>query len=437
MVHGLTCLAAVVFNGFVLSPPVLRWLQYHDRDAGNLLGTLPLARGMRVALTEHIDRSEGKQLLRGTVGIVHSWVWPEDSSRPSIVYVKFKGATWQLEGTEEPGLYPIVPRTADWYLDRGRKVKFLKVKRTQLPPTPGYAMTAHSSQGKTLPAVLLDLQVDRRVDPTIGTVATTRVRDREDVLIMRPFPLFLYQRGPASDGPDLLLKKLRGETIDWAAFREAKRPCATCQSCQEVLCMDAFSYEQWELVRVNKAAMCQTCKNGGVPPKRRRKLEGESLKKYECIGCNTVKIAEAFPRAQLAQKDADALRKCLKCLQVQRAEMKCCRCHETKCCEAFEPQMVTMPASGIVCLGCQEEVRQQKQRLERAGFFTCKTCTRVFHISAAAAGKGQSRRCLNCSSRESYKKGEWTCRSCKRKWSEEVMPGGGKRQRCCPDCRKK
>ena len=91
---------------------------------------------MRVALTEHIDRSDGKQLLRGTVGIVHSWVWPENNQRPSIVYVKFDGTTWQLDGTEEPGIYPIVPRSSDWYLDKGRKVKMLKVKRTQIPLTP-------------------------------------------------------------------------------------------------------------------------------------------------------------------------------------------------------------------------------------------------------------------------------------------------------------
>ena len=127
------------------------------------MGTLPLAIGMKVALTEHIDRSEDKRLLRGTVGHVHSWVWEGNSQRPSIVYVKFKGAEWQLEGVEEPGVYPIVPRTGEWWLDRGRKVTVLKVKRTQLPLTPAYAMTAHSSQGKTLQAVLLDLNVDKKV----------------------------------------------------------------------------------------------------------------------------------------------------------------------------------------------------------------------------------------------------------------------------------
>ena len=75
-----------------------------------MLGTLPLAIGMRVALTEHIDRSDGKQLLRGTVGTVRSWVWEADNPRPSIVYVKFEDVDWQLEGTEEPGIYPIIPK---------------------------------------------------------------------------------------------------------------------------------------------------------------------------------------------------------------------------------------------------------------------------------------------------------------------------------------
>ena len=400
-----------------------------------MLGTLPLALGMRVALTEHIDRSEGKQLLRGTVGTVHSWVWPENSHRPSMVYVKFEGATWQLEGTQEPGLYPIVPRTADWYLDKGRKVKFLKVKRTQLPLTPGYAMTAHSSQGKTLAAVELDLQVDKKVDPTIGTVAATRVRDREDVLILRPFSQFLYQRGPASDGPDLLLQKLRGEVIDWAAVREARRPCSMCRCCQQTLPMDTFAHEQWELVRANKAAMCRTCKNNGVQPKNRRRLDAESLQKHHCFGCSTIKIAEAFPRAQLAQKEAETLRQCLKCMQAQRKDMQCCRCSAMKPEADFEAEMVTMPACGVVCRACQEEVRQQTRRLDRAGFFSCRGCGKVF-ANAVATGKGQARRCLNCAARSARKVGEWTCRGCKRKWTEDKPFADDKRMRNCPDCRK-
>ena len=353
--------------------------------------------------------------------------------RQSVVYLKFEDAKWQLDGTEEPGIYPIVPKTKEWYLDKSRKVKMLKVQRTQLPLSPAYAMTAHASQGKTLRAVLLDLQVDKRVDPTIGTVATTRVRSREDVLIMRPFPKFLFQRGPSSEGPDLLLKKLRGEAIDWAAFREAKRPCATCSTCQQICQMDMFEQKQWELIRANKTAICKTCKEGCIP-KRRRKLDAESLEKHLCFGCNTNKIAEAFPRAQLAQENADTLRRCLKCVQIQRAEMECTRCAETKAQPDFEPEMVTMPVYGVVCLACQEEMRQQNRK-QHTGFFSCRACAKMFS-TPVAVGKDQGRRCLNCSTRDTWKKGESICRSCKRKWVEERLPADGKRLRCCPDCRK-
>ena len=404
------------------------------RTPGNLMGMLPLAIGMPVALTEHIDRAEDKQLLRGKRGVVHSWVWPEGQARPSIVYVKFEGAKWQLQGLAEPGVYPIVPQTKSWYLDKGRKVKTLRVSRTQLPLTPAYSMTAHSSQGKTLRAVLLDLHVDKRVNPTIGTVATTRVRSREDVLIMRPFPKFLFQRGMVSEGPDLLLQKLAGQDIDWAAVREAQRPCAACRDCQQIMPMDAYTHEQWELICANKAGMCRTCKNG-APPRQKRKLDAEGLQKHECMGCNTNKIAEAFPRAQLAQEDAASLRQCLKCIQARRIEMQCCRCLQPKPLVDFEPEMVTMPLAGVLCKACQGIVRTQEKR-HRGGFFTCRTCSKVFP-NRVAVDEGRVQRCLNCASRGNRKVGEHTCRNavCKRKW-KEAMPADGKRQRYCPSCRK-
>ena len=52
----------------------INWLQWHDRDTGNLYGVLPLVHGMPMALTDHVDRNPEKQLLRGKIGYVHSWV---------------------------------------------------------------------------------------------------------------------------------------------------------------------------------------------------------------------------------------------------------------------------------------------------------------------------------------------------------------------------
>ena len=46
----------------------LSWIQRHDRESGDLHGIVMLAKGMPVALTDHIDRSPDKQLLRGKIG---------------------------------------------------------------------------------------------------------------------------------------------------------------------------------------------------------------------------------------------------------------------------------------------------------------------------------------------------------------------------------
>ena len=394
---------------------------------------------MRVALTEHIDRSEEKLLLRGTVGTVHSWVWPVNDPRPSVVYIKFNAANWQLEGIDEPGVYPVVPQCKAWYLDKSRKFSLLKVSRTQLPLAPAYAMTAHSSQGKTLTAVLLDLHVDKRVDPTIGTVAATRVRSQEDVLILRPFPLWLYQRTP-SDGPQLLLRQLRGESIDWTAYREARKPSAECLGCKQFLQLDAFNHEQWEQIRTNRPAFCLACKNG-QEPKRKRKLYPDSLQKVSCVSCKQNKIADAFPRAQLVQAEADTQRQCLKCLQTQRTEMRCCRCSHTKPSPAFAPQMVTMPSGGILCLDCQEVLRPQAGKPTEIDYCTCRGCSKIFPAAGIvfAVDKERKQRCMNCATRSGRKVGEQTCRNqnCKRKWTEKEQPEEGKRPpRYCPACRK-
>ena len=86
--------------------------------------------------------------------------------------MKFDGATWQLDGAPEPGLYPVYPARKVWKLDAKRKKPVLKIARTQLPLAPAYAITAHGSQGKTLPAALVDFNVDKRTDVTFGTVAS-------------------------------------------------------------------------------------------------------------------------------------------------------------------------------------------------------------------------------------------------------------------------
>ncbi|CAK0868048.1 unnamed protein product [Prorocentrum cordatum] len=113
-------------------------LQRHDKESGDLYGFLPIAEGMPVALTDHIDRSEDKNLLRGRVGWVQSWACDGDDvndlvtrggetivkKTPKVIFVMFdegddgnggrKPRQWTIEGLTTPGLHPAVPQKKDW-----------------------------------------------------------------------------------------------------------------------------------------------------------------------------------------------------------------------------------------------------------------------------------------------------------------------------------
>ena len=98
-----------------------------------------------VALTDHIDRSPDKQLLRGKIGRIHSWkVSVTDASvreddvwilqeLPEVVHVKFDKCTWHIEGTPEAGIYPITKIKRNWFLDKGRQYPQLAIQRIQVP----------------------------------------------------------------------------------------------------------------------------------------------------------------------------------------------------------------------------------------------------------------------------------------------------------------
>ena len=155
---------------------------------------------MPVALTDHIDRSPDKQLLRGKVGTIHSWVMSEKETSvfhdgvrilkkmPKVVLVKFRNAdgsevSWKLEGLQdrEFGLYPIVPKRSAWFLDKGRMHPVLKIRRFQLPLAPAFAITSHAAQGQTLKkGAIVDLCIGKGTNPLGSYVAMTRVTHRKN-----------------------------------------------------------------------------------------------------------------------------------------------------------------------------------------------------------------------------------------------------------------
>eukprot|EP00971_Amphidinium_carterae_P084328 1669190-Amphidinium_carterae.2 len=97
---------------------------------------------------------------------------------------------------------------------------------------------SYSSQGKTMSAVMLDLNVEGRDNMkalcVFATVIFTRVRCRKDVLTLRPFGETFFQQRWAAEGPQLLLRKLRGEHVDWDAYRQARFPSRPCAQCKQL-----------------------------------------------------------------------------------------------------------------------------------------------------------------------------------------------------------
>lgn len=59
------------------------------------------------------------------------------------------------------------------------------IKRFQLPVLPAFAMTAHKSQGLTLPSALINLESCRGSESPY--VMISRVKSLDDLLIMHPF----------------------------------------------------------------------------------------------------------------------------------------------------------------------------------------------------------------------------------------------------------
>ncbi|CAK0818888.1 unnamed protein product [Prorocentrum cordatum] len=167
-----------------LAQQKMAWLQRHDKESGDLYGFLPIVEGMPVALTDHIDRSEDKNLLRGRVGRVQSWACDGDGDNdrvtrggetilkktPKVIFVLFdegdggkggrKPCQWTIEGMKTPGLHPVIPQKKEWFVDKGRPHPRLKVKRRQFPLAPAFGVTAHAAQGQTFKqGVIVDLSI--------------------------------------------------------------------------------------------------------------------------------------------------------------------------------------------------------------------------------------------------------------------------------------
>jgi hypothetical protein len=133
-----------------------------SKHQGALPGFLPLFVGMPVILRMR-NLSTDLKITNGAQGYVRK-VFLDDSPQGltscSCAIVEFPDSPVKLEGLPQ-GYFPITPVTfsftASLTRERDGKIEKLKFSRHQLPIQPGFAVTGHSAQGKTLPKVLANL----------------------------------------------------------------------------------------------------------------------------------------------------------------------------------------------------------------------------------------------------------------------------------------
>ena len=231
----------------------------------------------------------------------------------------------------------------------------------------------------------------------------------------------------ALEGVGILLRKLRGEDIDWQAFRECRSPTAICSKCEMQRDISHFTDAEWELARAIRPATCIVCTESVIGEKRKRDLK-TAKPIYPCARCKHNKIMDAFPRAQLEQADASTKQICLKCLHVQE-QFVCDICKTTKDRDNFQPQVLTLPIHRP-CLVCQPRKGEK-----RRGWTTCRRCAGL--IPTAGLAEGSLERCPNFRSRSTWQSNVHTCKRCQKKFTSSVKAQSEARERHCPQCRNK
>ena len=185
------------------------------------MGLLPLIKGLPVRLTDHIDRNLG--LYKQTKCTIHGWTLnineasaKDDLERvldfqPDMIYLKFENAKWRVHDDLEQGVYPMKVTGKVWNISENTK---MKAKRLGFQIVPDFGQTAHSVQGASLAAVIVDcLKVDlctKTTEMLAAYIGLSRVRRKEALLIAEPFSPALFCHGQPP-GPEILMKVLRRE----------------------------------------------------------------------------------------------------------------------------------------------------------------------------------------------------------------------------------
>jgi hypothetical protein len=247
---------------------------------------------------------------------------------------------------------------------------------------------------------IVDLRIGRGTSSIASYVAMTRVEKRDDMLIYRPFELDVFAKG-AREGPELLLKVLRGEFVDWKDIEEKFTPSGRCAGCGAVKFKQDFALQQWNRKCdhcVEKKRRCTHSKHCKICVAA--KLEAGTP--LDCSKCGCWKPLDAFDEDQIHHKKINS-RLCKDCI-----EQRLCRgeCGQEKSEQAFTPKAwrdagVAGSRRGVcrVCTESKLECMECRVRKSRD----------AFEVGELHHRKLQTRMCKECAQNVELRKCRGEC----------------------------
>lgn len=171
-----------------ISDPMLieRLEGQHSGQTKHRLQRVPWVIGMPVAINQNFDVAAG--VVNGSQGILKKVRYFEDSEgrRYLKLFIVEITSSDDVEMRHLPKHhFPIFPDTTELKFKHHRSHRQCTIKRRQVRIEPGFAMTLHTAQGRTMKKVIVDLAGFSGTEPPY--VMVSRATSLEGLLILRDF----------------------------------------------------------------------------------------------------------------------------------------------------------------------------------------------------------------------------------------------------------
>ena len=179
------------YRGTKITDPEVReyMLAQPSGKTGQRLGKFPLVLGMPVIVNQNFDVGNG--LVNGSFGYLRDFRSQEDEDGVKSLkfcIVEVPDVTCEPLPHLPQKHVPIISDTVDMRpITHPASGNSCKMRRFQVPLTPGFAMTAHKAQGLTLSHVIVDFASCKGTEAPY--VMASRSTSLEGLLVMRPFSI--------------------------------------------------------------------------------------------------------------------------------------------------------------------------------------------------------------------------------------------------------